>query len=169
MRDEVGEHMARDLRPFLHTVSLQILQILRSTLVDSASALSTDFLWGLGRGTDGHGKTFILQSVNNFCVDFEVCFGSLSCWKVQPRPIYWRGLLGFHFISAGISWESLIPCILTRCPWLWKKNSPTTSKIRHHTSQWVWGAFLYGYLSVYAKPTFAVCCQKALLWSHLTI
>ena len=51
MRDEVGEHMARDLRPFLHTVSLQILQILRSTLVYSASALPTDFLWGLGRGT----------------------------------------------------------------------------------------------------------------------
>ena len=51
MRDEVGEHMARDLRPFLHTVSLQILQILRSTLVYSASALPTDFLWGLGWGT----------------------------------------------------------------------------------------------------------------------
>src|SRR4029434_489906 len=25
------------------------------------------------------------------------------------------------------------------------------------------------YLSVYAKPTFNVCCQKALFWSHLTI
>ena len=46
MRDEVGEHMARDLRPFLHAVSLQILQILRS-----ASAHPTDFLWGLGQGT----------------------------------------------------------------------------------------------------------------------
>ena len=48
MRDEVGEHMARDLRPFLHAVSLQIL---RSTFVDSASAHPTDFLWGLGQGT----------------------------------------------------------------------------------------------------------------------
>ena len=48
---EVGEHMARDLRPFLHAVSLQILQILRSTFVDSASAHPTDFLWDLGRGT----------------------------------------------------------------------------------------------------------------------
>ena len=86
MHDEVGEHMARDLSPYihLHTVSLQIL---RSTLVDSASAHTTDFLWGLGRGTDGHGKTFIPRSVNNFCVHFEGCFGSLSCWKVQPRPI----------------------------------------------------------------------------------
>ena len=27
MRDKVGDHMARDLRPFLYTVSLQILQI----------------------------------------------------------------------------------------------------------------------------------------------
>src|SRR4029434_8253552 len=51
MRDEVGEHMERDLRPFLHAVSLQILQILRSTFVDSASAHTTHFLWGLGRGT----------------------------------------------------------------------------------------------------------------------
>src|SRR4029434_4606514 len=51
MRDEVGEHMPRDQRPFLHTVSLQILQILMSTLVYSASALPTDVLWGLGRGT----------------------------------------------------------------------------------------------------------------------
>src|SRR4029434_8630329 len=51
MRDEVGEHMAQDLRPFLHAVSLQILQITRSTCVDSAAAHPTDFLWGLGRGT----------------------------------------------------------------------------------------------------------------------
>ena len=36
---------------------------------------------------DGHGNTFILRSVNHFCVDFEVCFGSLTCWKVQPQPI----------------------------------------------------------------------------------
>src|SRR4029434_3516215 len=51
MCDEVGEHMVRDLRPLLHTVSLRILQILWSTFVDSASAHPTDFLWGLGRGT----------------------------------------------------------------------------------------------------------------------
>src|SRR4029434_8410199 len=43
MRDEVGKHMAQDLRPFLHVVSLQILQILRSTLVDSASRHPASF------------------------------------------------------------------------------------------------------------------------------
>src|SRR4029434_867283 len=46
MRDEVGEQMARDLRPFLHAVSLQILQILRSTLLVSAAAHPTELLWG---------------------------------------------------------------------------------------------------------------------------
>jgi hypothetical protein len=34
MSNEVGEHMAKDLRPFLHTASLQILMIQRFTLVD---------------------------------------------------------------------------------------------------------------------------------------
>ena len=32
MCDEVGEHMARDLRPFLHAVSLQILRFLGQRL-----------------------------------------------------------------------------------------------------------------------------------------
>src|SRR4029434_4355654 len=125
--------MVRDLRPFLHTVSLQILQIMRSTLADSVSALPTDFLWGLGRGTvvaNGHGKTFILRSVNNFCVDFEVCFGSLSCWKVQPRPIlsFLEGAVRF---SINICWylmESMIPCILTRCPGPLEEKQPHNIK-----------------------------------------
>src|SRR4029434_2530985 len=52
MPDEVGEHMARDLRPFFHTVSLQILQIPRLTHVDSPLQLITNVLGlGLGRGT----------------------------------------------------------------------------------------------------------------------
>ena len=103
MRDEVGEHMARDLRPFLHTVSLQILQILRSALVDSASAHPT-FSMGFRSGDcEGHGKTFILQAVNHFCVDLEVCFGSLSCWKVQPWLIL-SLLEGAVRFSFNICW-----------------------------------------------------------------
>ena len=50
MCDEVGEHMARDLRPFLHTVSLQILQIQKFDACRLPSH-PTDFQWGLGRGT----------------------------------------------------------------------------------------------------------------------
>src|SRR4029434_11225777 len=118
MCDEVGEHMARDLRPFLHEVYLQILQILMSTLVDSPLHLIPQiFSGGWWGDCDGHGKLFILRSVNHFFVDFEVCFGSLSCWKVQPRPIL-SFLEGAVRLSFNICWylmESMIPCILTRC------------------------------------------------------
>src|SRR4029434_1166275 len=46
----------------------------------SSLAHPTDFQWGLGEG-------IVMPCQNHFCVDFEVCFGSLSCWKVQPLPI----------------------------------------------------------------------------------
>ena len=45
--NEVGEHMAWDLRPFLHAVSLQILQIPRSTLMDSPLQLIPQIFYGV--------------------------------------------------------------------------------------------------------------------------
>src|SRR4029434_6293351 len=56
---------------------------------------------------DGHVKTFILRSVKHFCVDFEVCFGSLSCLKVQPRPIlsFLEGAVRFSF---NIYWYLMV-------------------------------------------------------------
>src|SRR4029434_5823090 len=59
---------------------------------------------------DGHGKTFILRSVNHFCVDFEVCFGSLTCWKVQPQPILslLEGAVGFSFNICWYLMESMM-------------------------------------------------------------
>src|SRR4029434_3466708 len=88
MCDEVGKHMAQDLRPFLHAVSLQILQILRSTFCRLGFSSSHRFSMGFRSGDcDGHGHTFIPRAVYHFCVDFEMCFGLLCCWKVQPGPI----------------------------------------------------------------------------------
>src|SRR4029434_9742617 len=87
MRDEVGEHMARDLRPFLHTVSPDPSDSEVNVCRFDFSS-SHRFSMGFRSGDcDGHGKTFILRSVNHFRVDFEVCFRSLTCWKVQPQPI----------------------------------------------------------------------------------
>ena len=83
-----------------------------------------------GRGVGGHGKTFILRSVNHFCVDFEVCFGSLSCWKVQPRPILslLEGAVRFSFNICWYLMESMIPCILTRCPGPLEEKQPHNIK-----------------------------------------
>ena len=47
MRDEVGEHMAWDPRPFLHTVSLQILQIQFLSFLTEAVRFSFNICWYL--------------------------------------------------------------------------------------------------------------------------
>ena len=82
---------------------------------------------------DGHSKTFILRSVNHFCVYFEVCFGSLSCWKVQPRPIlsFLAGAVRFSFNICWYLMESMIPCILTKCPGPLKEKTPYSITILH--------------------------------------
>jgi len=56
--DEFGEHLTRDQRSY-----------------------------GFRSGDwDDHGRTFILGSPTHFCVDFDVYFGSMSWWKIHPRP-----------------------------------------------------------------------------------
>src|SRR4029434_2502214 len=100
-------------------VSLQILQIPWSTLVTLLFSSSHRFSMGFRSGDcDGLGKTFILRSVNHFCVDFEVCFGSLSCWKVQPQRISscQEGAVRFLLNICWYLMESMISCILTICP-----------------------------------------------------
>src|SRR4029434_5106285 len=106
MRDEVGEQRARDLRPFLHTVSLQILQIPRSTFVDTPLQLITNILWGLGGG-----GTVMAMAKPLFCGRRTIFVLILRCASDHcpagrsnhgPFQAYWRGLLGFHLISAGI-------------------------------------------------------------------
>ena len=86
MPDEFGEHLTRDQRPFLHTESLQILQIPSSMLVVLLFSSLHSFSLGFRSGNwDGHGRSFILCSETHFCVGFDVCFGSLSWWKTH----YW--------------------------------------------------------------------------------
>src|SRR4029434_7353726 len=97
----------------------------------SSSAHHT-FSMGFRSGDfDGHGKTFILRSVNQFCVDFEVCFRSLSCWKVQLRPIlsFLAEAVRFSFNICWYLMESMIPpCILTRCPGPLEEKQPHNIK-----------------------------------------
>ncbi len=88
MPEEFGEHLIRDKRTFLHSESLQILQIHSSILVLLLFSLPHSFSTGFrSEYLDGHGRSLILCSVTNFCVDFYVCFGLLPWWKIQPRPI----------------------------------------------------------------------------------
>ncbi len=87
MPEDFGEHLIRDQRPFLHTESLQILQIHSSMTVLLLFSSPHSFSVGFrSEDRDSHGKRFILCSVTHFCVYFDVCFGLLSWWKIHTRP-----------------------------------------------------------------------------------
>ncbi len=81
MPEEFGEHLINDQRAFLHTESLQILQIPSSMLVlllfSSPHSFSTGFR---SEDWDGHGKSYMLCSVTHL---FVLSF----LWKIQPQPI----------------------------------------------------------------------------------
>ncbi len=88
MPDEVREHLTRDQRPFLHPESPHILQIHSSMTVLLLFSSPHSFFTGFRSGNwDSHSKILILCSVTHFCVDFDVCFGSLSWWKIQTWSI----------------------------------------------------------------------------------
>ena len=84
--NKVVEYKERNLRPFLFTESLQIIQTNLSRLVPGP-LLCTLLFSSAHRfrsgDLNGHGRSLILCSVNHFCVDLDVCFESLSCWKIQ--------------------------------------------------------------------------------------
>ncbi|MED6266601.1 hypothetical protein CHARACLAT_003732 [Characodon lateralis] len=72
-------HCSSDFGPLLHTDLLQILQVLGRSLCNM-DFQSGDWL--------GHSRTlrYFLQS--HSVVALAVCFGSLSCRKTQPQPIF---------------------------------------------------------------------------------
>ncbi len=79
MPEEFGEHLIRDQRPFLHPESLQILQIHSSMTVlllfSSPHSFSTGF-----RSEDWKAiaEAWFCAQWHIFCVDFDICFWSLS-------------------------------------------------------------------------------------------
>ncbi len=48
-----------------------------------------------------YGKSLILCSVIHLCVDFDICFGSLSWWKIQTWSIirFLTEAVGFSFVN----------------------------------------------------------------------
>ncbi len=88
MPEEFGEHLIRDQRPFLHTESLQILQIHSSMLVlllfSSPHSFSTGFR---SEDWNGHSRSLVLCSVTHFVLFLRFVFVLLSGWKIQTWPI----------------------------------------------------------------------------------
>ncbi len=114
MPEEFGEHLIRDQRPFLHTESLQILQIHSSMTVlllfSSPHSFSTGFR---SEDENGHSRSLVLCSVTHFCVVFEVVFGLLYGWKIQTWPIirFLTGSVTYWFFICWYLIESMMPCV----------------------------------------------------------
>ncbi len=143
--EEFGEHLIRDQRPFLHTESLQILQIHSSMTVLLLFSSPHSFSVGFrSEDRDSNGKRLILCSVTHFCVYFDVCFGLLSWWKIHTR---------WYLI------ESMMPCIWTRC------SGPLAEKQAHNIKDpavYLTVDMGYFFIPVCTKLIWWVCCQKAL-------
>ena len=90
-------------------------------LFSSAHTFSMGFRSG---DYDGH---LILCSANHFCVDLDICFGSLSCWKIQQRPCF-SFMAGATRFRLKMSWYFMfmfmMACTLTRFPGPLEQKQP---------------------------------------------
>ena len=65
---------------------------------------------------DGHSRTLYLFLCMNAWVDFEQCFGSLSCWNIQPRR-------NFNFMTDSRT-------LFSRICWYWVESMRTSTLTR---------------------------------------
>ncbi len=162
MPEEFGEHLIKDQRPFLHTESLQILQIHSSMTVLLLFSSPHSFSVGFrSEDRDSNGKIFILCSVTHFCVYFDVCFGLLSWWKIHTRPNirFLTEAVRFWFFICWYLIESMMPCIWTRC------SGPPAEKQAHNIKDpavYLTVDMGYFFIPVCTKLIWWVCCQKAI-------
>ena len=135
--NKVGEHIWRNIGPFLHAELFKILHILRFALMDCPLSIGfKSWDW------DGHWKTLILFSGNHFYVDIICC-----CWKAHIRPSHlaiapcsshsyndvwqtpdaWIWLLSKSFLGATLLIWSLLVwmwCLMVDFETLWPQNTP---------------------------------------------
>ncbi len=156
MPDEFGEHLTWDQRTCLHTESLQILQILSSMTVLLLFSSPHSFSVGFrSEDWDSHGKRFILCSVIHFCVEFDVCFGSLSWWKIQTRSIHYKiSNRGHQVLIFYLLVFDMMLCIWTSCP------GPPAEKQAHNIKD----PAVYLNVDMVIPPIWWICWKKALCY-----
>ena len=133
--------------PTLHTLIGQYLPILLWKIVQAqsrcvgsidgqqSSCHATDFRLDVGRGSEWAAQGHLsFLSLSHSSVALAVCFGSLSCWKVNYRP-------NFSFLAEGCSFPPGLFCILLKTfsflSWqvpqsLLMRNIPITWCCHHH-------------------------------------
>ena len=115
----------------------------------------------------GHFRTLICFFLSYSFVALAVCFGSLSCWKTHPRPIF-SALTEGRRLSPKIS-RYMAPFILPSIRW----SRPVPFAEKHPQSiRFPPPCFTVGmvFLGLYSAFLFleSSWCQIALFWSHQT-
>ena len=116
--------------PFFPTDALKLCQVGWGALVHSYFQVQSPEMfnrfqvWALA----GHSRTFTILSGSHSCIFLAVCFGSLSCWKVNLHPSLRSWVLCSRSLSSEISRyfaRFIFPSILTHLP------VPVTEKHLH--------------------------------------
>ncbi len=126
--------------------------------------------WRVWRTPDKRSETiFFIQNLSRsfrftapwpIFVYFDVCFGLLSWWKIQTRPIirFLTEAVRFRFFICWYLIESMMPCIWTRC------SGPLAEKQAHNIKDpavYLTVDMGYFFIPVCTKLIWWVCCQKA--------
>ena len=119
-RSEFFSRFAQILRGILVHSSLQILS---KSLSFRGCRLATRSFSSLHRFSMGfrsgdwlgHSRSLLCFFLSHSFVALAVCFGSLSCWKTHPRPIF-SALTEGRRLSPKISWY-MAPFILPSIWW----------------------------------------------------
>ncbi len=142
---------------FLHTESLQILQIHISMtellLFSSSHSFSTGFR---SEDCNGHSRSLVLCSVTHFCVVFKVCFVLLSGWKIQTWPIIrFSNRVTFYFFYLLVFDRIHDVMCLNKMSRTSSRNIGTQyQNIQHYITLYTWGNF---YPCVH-KTNLECCC-----------
>ncbi len=99
---QVCTHLRRDFVSLLFADPLQVIKVSRLTFVNSNLQLPPQIfyeikVWRLARP---------LQDLNVLLLEpplvaLAMCFGTLSCWKTHPRPIF-NALAGFNALALTV-------------------------------------------------------------------
>ncbi len=118
---QVCTHLRRDFVPLLFADPLQVIKVSRLMFGNSNLQLPPQIfygskVWRLSRPL----RTLMCFFLSHSFVALAVCFGSLSCWNIHPRPIF-NALAGFSALMVHGPVHHPFDAVQLSCP-LSRKN-----------------------------------------------
>ncbi len=94
-----GSHTSQEgFCPLLFADPLQVIKVSKLTTCSSLHRFSLGFRSG---NWLGHSRTLMCFLLSHSFVALAMCFGSLSCWKTHPRPVF-NALAGSNALALTV-------------------------------------------------------------------